>query len=166
VRFRWKAAADSGSQPRFFNGEAKRESQRFREIIMKNDKEILQQLAQATADLSFMSESDYPFEIVCWGEMKEITSDYLRKQAGAEAAAPVKIVSPKKFFAVAISEPDWKGEDELATARRYQALVRLLKENLHDLKVYRVGEINIAVYIVGRAATGNYIGLSTRVVET
>jgi hypothetical protein len=113
-----------------------------------------------------MSEADYPFEIVSWVGMNEITFDYLRGQAGAAPAAPVEIVSPEKFFARAASEPKWKGEQELATARRYQALVRLLKENLDDLKVYRIGEINIAVYIVGRAVTGNWVGLSTRVVET
>jgi hypothetical protein len=65
-----------------------------------------------------------------------------------------------------VSEPDWKGAEELAIARRYQALLRLLKENLNDLKVYRVGRINIAVYIIGRSKAGNWLGISTRVVET
>ncbi len=65
-----------------------------------------------------------------------------------------------------MSEPEWKPEQERAIARRFQALLRLLKENLDDLKVYRVGTINIAVYIVGRTVTGNWVGLSTRVVET
>lgn len=133
---------------------------------MKSDEEILQELEQATAGLFFMSEADYPFEMVSWGGMSEITFDYLRSQAGAAPGAPVQVVSPERFFASAVSEPKWKGEQELATARRYQALLRLLKENLDDLKVYRVGEINIAVYIVGRASTGNRVGLSTRVVET
>ncbi|HEX8143593.1 MAG TPA: nuclease A inhibitor family protein [Pyrinomonadaceae bacterium] len=113
-----------------------------------------------------MSEADYPFEVVNWGGLNEITSDYLRRQAGAGPGAPIKDVSPDKFFAMAISEPEWKPEEEVATARRYQALLRLLKENLDGLKVYKVGEINIAVYIVGRAASGNLLGLSTRVVET
>ena len=133
---------------------------------MKSDEEILQKLEQAAAGLLFMSEADYPFEILSWGEINEIDVDYLRTQAGAAAGAPVKIVSPEKFFATAMSEPEWKGEQELFVARRYQALVRLLKENLSDLKVYRVGEINIAVYILGRASTGHLVGLSTRVVET
>jgi hypothetical protein len=133
---------------------------------MKRDEEIRQKLEQATAGLLFMSEADYPFETVSWGGMNEIALDYLRRQAGAAPDAPVQVVSPEKFFAQAMSEPEWKGADELAAARRYQALLRLLKENLKELKVYRVGEINIAVYIVGRASTGNWVGLSTRVVET
>jgi hypothetical protein len=133
---------------------------------MMSDEEIRQKLEQAAAGLWFMSEADYPFEFVSWGEMNEIAFDYLRKQAGAAPDAPVQIVSPEKFFVTAMSEPKWKGADELAIARRYQALVRLLKENLDDLKVYRVGEINISVYIIGRTRLGNRVGLSTRVVET
>lgn len=133
---------------------------------MQSDEEILQKLEQATSGLFFMSEADYPFEIVNWGGMNEITSDYLRRQAREETNAPVRVVTPEKFFAVAVSEPKWKSEQELITARRYQALLRLLKENLDDLKVYRVGEINIAVYILGRTVTGSLVGLSTRVVET
>lgn len=135
-------------------------------MIMKNDEEIQKQLEQAVAGLLFMSEADYPFEIVSWGARSEMTSDDVRRQAGAAPDAPVQVVSPEKFFGGAMSEPEWKGEDELAAARRYQALVRLLKENLDDLKVYRVGEINIPVYIVGRTPNGNWLGLSTRVVET
>ncbi|MDQ3743999.1 MAG: nuclease A inhibitor family protein [Acidobacteriota bacterium] len=42
----------------------------------------------------------------------------------------------------------------------------LLEENLTDLKAYRVGLINIPVYVVGRSASGNWLGVSTRVVET
>jgi hypothetical protein len=133
---------------------------------MMSDEEILQKLEQATAGLLFMSEADYPFEIVNWGGINEIAFDYLCRQAGVEPDAPVQVVSPEKFFAMAMSEPKWKPEQELAIARRYQALVRLLKENLDDLKVYKVGQINIAVYIIGRALTGNWVGLSTRVVET
>lgn len=133
---------------------------------MKSDEEILQKLEQATVGLLFMSEADYPFEIVRWSALNEIDFDYLRRQAGAAPAAPVQVVSPEKFFGMAVSEPQWKGEQELLIARRYQALLRLLKENLLNLKVYRVGEINIAVYIVGKAASGDWVGLSTRVVET
>jgi hypothetical protein len=133
---------------------------------MKSDEEVLQMLEQATEGLLFMSESDYPFKIVNWGGISKITFDYLLRQAGAASDAPIQLVSPEKFFGMAMSEPEWKGEQELAIAKRYQALLRLLQENLDDLKVYRVGEINIPVYIVGRNKTGNWLGISTRVVET
>jgi hypothetical protein len=134
--------------------------------MMKSDEEIIEELKKTTEGLLFMSEADYPFEIVHGEGEAETGAQYFRELAGGSADAPVEVRSVDDFFRAAVSEPAWKGEKELALAKRYQAIVRLLKENLNDLKVYRVGEINIAVYIVGRTGSGNLIGLSTRVVET
>ena len=133
---------------------------------MKNDEEILQMLREATDGLLFMSESDYPFELVSRGPMDEVTPDYLCREAGAAPGLPVQVMSLEQFFERAMSEPEWKGEQELVIARRYQTLVRLLEENLDELRVYKIGEINIPVYILGRSSSGNWLGLSTRVVET
>jgi len=83
-----------------------------------------------------------------------------------EPSALVEELEPADFFRVASSEPEWKGEAELATARRFQALARLLEENLEGLQVYRVGAINMPVYVVGRSRGGNWLGIKTRVVET
>lgn len=38
--------------------------------------------------------------------------------------------------------------------------------NLRDVKAYRVGRINLAVYVVGRGQCGDWMGVATRVVET
>jgi hypothetical protein len=132
----------------------------------KSDKQLIEELKEATRDLMFMSESDYPFEIVRWKDEKEPTPEFLRESAKLDESAPVKTQSAAEFFSAATSEPDWKGEEERATAKRFQALVSLLEENLKELKVFRVGEIDIPVYIVGRAPSGNWLGISTRVVET
>jgi hypothetical protein len=32
--------------------------------------------------------------------------------------------------------------------------------------VYRIGEVNMPVYIIGKSSSGSWLGLSTRVVET
>jgi hypothetical protein len=132
---------------------------------MKTDEQLLEELERATEGLLFMSESDYPFQTVLWRGRAEVTSEYLRELTGQDNA-PVEVVSVDDFFRAAASEPDWKGEQELALAKRYQALVRLLKEHLHDMKVYRVGGSDKAVYIVGRNSAENFVGISTRVVET
>ena len=131
---------------------------------MKTDEQIVEELREATRGLMFMSESDYPFEVVRWEA--EPTHDFLRALTGSDASAPVEERSAQDFFRVAASEADWKGEAELASARKFQALVRLLEENLKDLRVFRVGEINIPVYVVGHGPSGDWLGVSTRVVET
>jgi hypothetical protein len=79
---------------------------------------------------------------------------------------PVETTTPAKFFRVAVSEPEWKNAEQLTEARRFQTLLRLLERNLTDLKVFRVGAVNIPVYVAGRGASGNWLGVSTRVVET
>ena len=133
---------------------------------MKRDAQLIEELERAIAGLLFMSESDYPFSAFVWKGNRLITEDYLREQAGSAKDAPVKTQSVDEFFRAAVSEPDWKGEEELALAKRYQTLVRWLKENLQDPKVYRIGEIDIPVYVLGRSPEGNWIGISTRVIET
>ena len=129
------------------------------------DEQLLNELREATRGLTFMSESDYPFEVFDWGKA-EPTPEFLRGLAGGGADAPVETRTAAQFFRAATSEPDWKGADELAVAKRFQALLRLLEKNLSDVKVFRVGTVNIPVYVAGRSADGTWLGVSTRVVET
>lgn len=133
--------------------------------MMKDDGQLIEELRESTRGLLFMSESDYPFEVFVWGNA-EPTREFLRGLACADSSAAVETRDAREFFRASASEPEWKGEDELAAARRFQALLRLLETSLTDLKVYRVGAIDIKVYVAGRAPSGNYLGVSTRVVET
>ena len=133
---------------------------------MKSDEQLLTELAQVTDGLLFMSESDYPFEPVRWAERTELTPDVLRRLTGRDESAPIETQSVDDLFRAAAAEADWKSEQQLATARRYQALVGWLQDNLMDVRVYRIGRVQIDVYIVGRSADGNWIGLQTRVIET
>jgi hypothetical protein len=135
-------------------------------MAKQQDEQMLKELATAAEGLLFMSETDAPFAPVHWSWQGELTPDAVRRLSGHKEATPVEVVSADDFFRVAVSEPDWKGADELATARRYQSLLRLLHERLTDVRAYRVGQIALDVYIVGRAPGGDWLGLSTRVVET
>ena len=132
---------------------------------MKSDERLMEELREATRGLLFMSESDYPLEVFGWAT-DEPTREFLRGLSGRDSSAQVETQGAREFFRAAASEPEWKGEEELATARRYQALLQLMEASLSDLKVYRVGSIDISVYVAGRAPSGNWLGVSTRVVET
>lgn len=133
---------------------------------MKTDEELLGALQEATAGLFYMSESDYPFEEIRWDGSEQLSPEYLRRAAGADSSAKVEESDLEEFFRVPAGEQEWKGEAQLAEARRYQRLLSLLEENLEDIKVCRVGEINIRVYVVGKSDEGNWMGVSTRAVET
>ena len=135
---------------------------------MKSDDEILAEIGRAAEGLLFMSEADYPLEPLRLEEAggEEPSRGRLRELAGRPEDAPVEVVTPEHFFRAAVAEPSWKQGEELAAARRFQNLLRVLKAELSDLRVYRVGEIQIAVYVLGKSPSGSWLGLSTRAVET
>jgi hypothetical protein len=134
---------------------------------MRSDEQILAELERETAGLFFMSESDYPFQIVRWEGLTEITPQFLLEVTGQGADTPIIVQSVTDFFGGgAMAEQQSKDKRGAVELKGYQSLVRLLEESLDDLRVYRVGKINIPVFIVGRSKTGNWLGLSTRVVET
>jgi len=138
-----------------------------------NNSELTDQLKSASEGLLFMSESDYPFEVSLWESSKQtslirenLTTQKILELTGHPQDTPVEIVTVNNFFRVATTEQDWYGEEELATLKKYQKLVETLNNNLSDLKVYRIGKIEIDVYVIGQTSTGDYAVLSTKVVET
>jgi hypothetical protein len=132
----------------------------------KTDEELFGALTEATQGLLYMSESDYPLEVIRWDGSEQLSPEYLRNVVGADSSAKVEESNLDEFFRVPAGEQEWKGEEQLAEARKYRRLRQLLEENLTGIRVYRVGEINIGVYVVGMSAEGNWLGISTRVVET
>ena len=118
--------------------------------MFDKDTQIVDQLKRATAGLLVMSESDYPFEIIRWDGSTEITPEFLRALTDEPAEARVEETSVEQFLA---SGP-------------FEHLERFLRKQLTNLKVYKVGAINMPVYIVGKSPEGSWLGLSTRVVQT
>jgi hypothetical protein len=127
--------------------------------------EILDRLKQATADLLWMSESDYPFEIVTWAQSVEMTPTGLFSNL-ADANLEIETITLTDLFAPVLTIEDWYEEEELEQVNRYTDLFHAIDSNLHDVRVFRIGSIEIAVYIVGKTPNGDIVGLKTQVVET
>jgi hypothetical protein len=121
-------------------------------------------LRQASNSLLMPSESEYPFKVVHW-EGQELTDQRLLELTGHRADAPVEAVELDYFFRNVAQEKEWHDDVQKANVPKFQILISTLK-NLSDIKVYRVGTIDIDVYIVGKAPDGNLVGLATKVVET
>lgn len=115
-----------------------------------NNAQILEQLKRATAGLLFMSESDYPFEVINWEGLTDLTHDFLCRASGESEDCQVEEMEVEDFLL-----------DE-----KYRNIVQVLSKNLAELKAYKVGRINMPVYVVGRSKRGNWLGVSTRVVQT
>ncbi|MGI9066074.1 MAG: nuclease A inhibitor family protein [Pyrinomonadaceae bacterium] len=118
---------------------------------MKSDKEILTDLKWAIRGLLVMSESDYPFELIQWDGRTPITPEYLRGVSERKEDSAIEETDVAAFLGV---------------NEQFRNVLSVLKSNLDDIKVYKVGVINIPVYIVGRSAEGNWLGVSTRLIQT
>jgi Nuclease A inhibitor-like protein len=127
--------------------------------------EIIALFKQVTTDLLWSSESDYPFEVVTWERGVELNSTALF----SKLATPNDSIEPltlTELFAPVLTVKDWYESDELALVNRYTDLLHAIESNLSDVKVFRVGEVEIAIYIVGKTPNGDVLGLKTCAVET
>jgi hypothetical protein len=127
----------------------------------------IQSLKEATRDLLFPSERDHPFEVFCWeSDSKALDAKDLLKLAGQPAGSPVETIDLNCLFENVTTEKDWFEEEEKRTAKRFRGLVQTLKHTLSDIKVFRVGKIQIDVYVAGRTQSGKWVGIKTKVIET
>ena len=127
--------------------------------------EIIDRLTQATVDLLWSSESDYPFEIVTWSQGTQLTPEALVGDSD-DANPEIESMTLIDLFAPILAIEDWYEAAELAQVDRYTHLLQAIDTNLANVQVFRVGEVEITIYIVGKTAAGDVVGLKTHVVET
>ena len=132
------------------------------------EQNLEQTLTEAAKDLLYPSESDYPFEYFEWdlSEGNPLTDAQVRKYTDRGSDAPVKEVPFVDFFGRLTEIKDWYGEEEKGATQRFAALRDRLTQLLADLRVFRVGTVEIDVYIVGKSPSGKWVGLRTKAVET
>jgi hypothetical protein len=116
----------------------------------EDDNRILDKLGMAAAGLLYMSEADYPLQVIKWDGPAEPTLEFIRSIAGVSSEAPVEQVKVERFF----------------RAATYGELLLLMNTLLSNSRVYKVGSISMPVYVVGLSPGGKWLGYSTRVVET
>ncbi len=126
--------------------------------------EIIALFKQVTTNLLWSSESDYPFEVVTWARGVNLEPTALFNKSAPNDA--IETITLADLFAPVLSIEDWYGSAELALVNRYTDLYHAIESNLSNEKVFRVGEVEIAIYIVGKTPDGDIIGLKTYTVET
>lgn len=127
--------------------------------------ELLAALEEAAQDLLFPSESDHPLRPARWDADASSPAALLTAE-GLAADTAVEVTTVGDLFAPVLDPPAEAGEAAQAEAARYRRLVDLLERHLTDLRVYRVGRVDIDVHVVGRHPSGAWLGLKTKVVET
>lgn len=125
-------------------------------------------LQQATQDLLFPSESDFPVVPIEWPKNAPppTSAPALLSARGRDADTPVQTLDFDAFFAPKTEQNDEQDERQRKTAGRLKVLSEVLKAELTDLRVYKVGSLNFDVFVLGRDEQGQWRGVSTQIVET
>ena len=121
-------------------------------------------IQQAADGLIFMSESDYPLEVVQLPAATDTIEEQL--QVLTQKQGPLEQQSLEYFFRNAVKEYPEASATQKQTAQRFQHLKELLQTTLPDVQVYRLGEVQVDAFIVGRLPDGSYGGLRTKLIET
>jgi hypothetical protein len=117
----------------------------------------------------YSSESDRPFEFFSIhypGRRIPPDAEDFAALIGGDADVRVEERSLTDFFARHTATSDPYDSEAQKIRPRYEALMRLLSMRLRDVKVYRVGKIEVTCYIAGLDGNGNLAGLRTVAIET
>jgi hypothetical protein len=127
---------------------------------------LSEEIKTAAEGLWYLSETDAEIFPFTGSKADSVTKENLLEQIGKPANVPVEERGFDEIFARFIKIQDWFGDEEKATAEKFAALKKLLEKNLTNLKVFKVGRINLDIYFVGLDKDGNLAGIQTKAVET
>jgi hypothetical protein len=132
--------------------------------ILPEANSFSEQIKTIVKDLYYISETDsevFPFV----GETAtNVSADELLRQLGRIDSVEERVF--EDFYKRLTEIQEWFGDEETATANKFSELKELLMKNLKDLKVFKVGKIQVDIYIVGLNSESILAGVWTKAVET
>ncbi len=129
-----------------------------------NATEISDRLSLLSKGLLFPSESEYPLEPFIW-EKTTLSIKEILIRSGKNCDTPIATLTLEDFFAPVVTEENWFDTQDREIAHRFRDLKRAIASNLENVQVFRVGKVEIEVYIVG-TINSDLVGLKTTVIET
>jgi hypothetical protein len=137
--------------------------------MKKNDESeniFSEQVKRLAGGLFYISETDAeiaPFE----GTRAEaVSKEEILRQTGGGPETPVEERNFEEMFSRFTTIQDWFGDEETQTARKFLELKNFLEQNLRELKVFKLGRIQLKIYFVGLDSENNLKGIQTEAVET
>ena len=126
-------------------------------------KEITDRLSILSKDLLFPSESDYPLEPFIW-ESATLSPETILTRSHKPLDTAIESITLEEFFAQVTADQDWYDDEDRAIAQRFRDLQAAIA-TLENVQVFKVGTVEIDVYIVG-AIGPDLVGLKTTFIET
>lgn len=128
--------------------------------------DLMEQIKNASKGLYYISETDAEILPFTGSKADSVTKEEVLRQTNRQIDVNVEEREFGEIFARLTKMQDWFGDEEKATAERFSALKDLLEKNLRDLKVFKIGSIDIDIYFVGLDAENNLMGIQTKAIET
>lgn len=125
---------------------------------------LAERIEKAARGLYYISETDA--EIAAFVGEKASVADAETLLRQIKSIEPVEERDFEDFFRRLTEMREWFGEEETRNANKFNDLKHLLEENLRELKVFKVGKIEIDVFVVGLDKENVLTGIHTKAVET
>lgn len=130
-------------------------------------------LENACKDLWWSSETDYPVEVI-WHTLPEshqtgrivLDNTLVRQIATCEEDAVIEMQPLERCFEKQLVPKSWHTAEDKQQIEQLRQLKALLIEALAHPQVYRCGEVEITLCILGYVSGGIFAGVKTCVVET
>ena len=133
-------------------------------MILPEENSFSDQIKTIVKDVYYISESDSEIFPFVGKEATSVSADELLRQLGRTDAVEERDF--EDFFKRLTTMQEWFGDEETATANKFLELKEMLLKNLKDVKVFKVGKIQVDIYIVGLNAESLIAGVWTKAVET
>ena len=128
---------------------------------------VLSKLREAVGDLLYQSESDEPFEVLHWNDAGDICDPQkVLALSKCKTGTLVKMMPVEEFFKDLVEEKSWHGEDEKEDVRKYRILKEIIGKHLMKPQVFRVGQMEVVIWIIGKAGKDDWFGIRTKAIET
>ncbi|GAB4036531.1 nuclease A inhibitor family protein [Spirosoma gilvum] len=123
---------------------------------------------QLLPDLLYPSESDEPIETVtCYLKQDApLTVSQIKDWQMLPPSVYVEEIPEADFWDPVVTDQDWYGNEEKARTAKFQELKKLVEEELTVRQVFRVGDSEMDVYLLGLQPGDERAGLKTKVVQT
>ncbi|PSB00833.1 nuclease A inhibitor family protein [Merismopedia glauca] len=122
-------------------------------------------LTQAVEGLQYQSESDYPLSYFRFANVLKLPLPQTFANLTRQFNQPVTQITFDEFFQKVTRIYPGMSQSQFLTARRFKVLESTLRGNYQQLTVYRVGTVEVYIYIAGVNSCG-LTGLQTVGIET
>ena len=132
---------------------------------LPEEKSFVEEIQEIVKDVYYISETDSEIFPFVGEQAEEVSGEVILKQLG-RGGDSVEERNFETFFKRLTEKQEWFGDEETRTANQFSELEKLLMKNLRDIKVFKIGRIEVDIYFIGLDKDNILKGVWTKAVET